>query len=34
MTAPSLKAFKTRLDGVPGRLVGWVAALPVAGDWN
>jgi len=29
--APSLGAFKTRLDEAPGSLSWWVAALPTAG---
>jgi len=29
--APSLEAFKTRLDGALGSLIYWVATLPTAG---
>jgi len=29
--APSLEAFKARLDVAPGSLVCWVATLPIAG---
>ena len=34
MGAPSLEAFKARLDGVLGSLSWWVAALPMAGYQN
>ena len=34
VNAPSLEAFKARLDGALGSLSWWVAALPMAGDWN
>ena len=32
--APSLEAFKARLDVALGSLVWWLAALPTAGDWS
>ena len=32
--APSLEAFKARLDGALGSLSWWGAALPMAGGWN
>lgn len=32
--APCMEAFKARLDGDLGRLIWWVAILPVAGDMN
>ena len=32
--APSLEAFKPRLDGALGSLSCWVAALPMEGVWN
>jgi len=32
--APSLEAFKDRLDGALENLSWWVAALPLAGSWN
>jgi len=32
--APSLEAFKVRLDGALGCLIWWVVALSVAGGWN
>ena len=30
MNAPSLKAFKARLDGILDRLVLWLATLPMS----
>jgi len=30
--APSLKAFKARLDGAPGSLIWWLTTLPTAGE--
>jgi len=32
--APSLKAFKARLDVALGSLVWWLATLHIAGGWN
>ena len=32
--APSLEAFKARLDGALSSLVWWLASLPIAEDWN
>ena len=32
--APSLEAFKARLDVAPGSLVWWLATLHIAGGWN
>jgi len=32
--APSLEALKARLDGAPGSLSWWGAALPMAGRWD
>jgi len=32
--APSLQAFKARLDVALGSLVCWVATLHIAGGWN
>jgi len=32
--APSLKAFKARLDVALGSLVCWLATLHIAGGWN
>ena len=32
--ALSLELFKARLDGALGSLSWWVAALPMAGEWN
>jgi len=32
--APSLQAFKARLDVALGSLVWWVATLHIAGGWN
>ena len=32
--APSLEAFKARLDVALGSLVCWLAALHIAGGWN
>ena len=32
--APSLQAFKARLDVVLGSLVWWLATLHIAGSWN
>jgi len=32
--APSLKAFKARLDVALGSLVWWLANLHIAGGWN
>ena len=32
--APSLKVFKTRLDGALGSLAWWVAASPWQWGWN
>ena len=32
--APSLEAFKARLDGILGSLIRWVATLTMAGGWN
>jgi len=32
--APSLEAFKARLDVALGSLFWWLATLPMAGDWN
>ena len=32
--APSLEAFKARLDGALGSLTYWVAALRMVGGWN
>jgi len=29
--APSLEAFKARLDGFPGTWISWLATLPTAG---
>ena len=34
MDAPSLEAFKARLDGSLDSLIWWVAALSMAGGWN
>jgi len=34
MDAPSLQAFKARLDVALGSLVCWLATLHIAGDWN
>ena len=34
MDAPSLEAFKARLDGSLGSLIWWMAALSMAGGWN
>ena len=34
MDAPSLEAFKARLDVALGRLVWWLATLHIAGGWN
>jgi len=30
--APSLEAFKTRLDGALSNLIWWVLSLPIAGE--
>ena len=32
--APSLEAFKARLDVVLGSLVWWLVTLHIAGGWN
>jgi len=32
--APSLQAFKARLDVALGSLVSWLATLHIAGGWN
>ena len=32
--APSLQAFKARLDVALGSLVWWMASLHIAGGWN
>ena len=32
--APSLEAFKARLDVAVGSLVCWLATLYIAGGWN
>ena len=32
--APSLEAFKARLDVALGSLVCWLATLHIAGGWN
>ena len=32
--APSLEAFKARLDVALGSLVRWLATLHIAGGWN
>ena len=32
--APSLKAFKARLDVALGSLVWWLVTLHIAGGWN
>ena len=32
--APSLEAFKARLDVALGSLVWWLATLHIAGGWN
>jgi len=32
--APSVEAFKARLDRALGSLVWWVADLPKVGGWN
>ena len=32
--APSLEAFKARLDVALGSLVWWLVTLHIAGDWN
>jgi len=32
--APSLQAFKARLDVALGNLVCWLATLHIAGGWN
>ena len=32
--APSLEAFKARLDGALGSLGCWLATLHIAGGWN
>ena len=32
--APSLEAFRARLDVALGSLVGWLATLHIAGGWN
>ena len=32
--APSLEAFKARLDGAVSNLVWWEVSLPIAGGWN
>jgi len=32
--APSLEAFKARLDGALGSLVCWLVTLHIAGGWN
>ena len=34
MNAPSLEAFKARLDVALGSLVWWLATLHIAGGWN
>jgi len=34
MNAPSLELLKVQLDGAPGSLRWWGAALPTAGGWN
>ena len=34
MDVSSLKVFKARLNGTPGRMIWWVAALPRAGGWK
>ena len=34
MDAPSLQAFKARLDMALGSLVCWLATLHIAGGWN
>ena len=32
--APSMEAFKARLDGALGKQSWWVVALPMARDWK
>jgi len=32
--APSLEAFRARLDGAVSNLAWWDVPLPIAGDWN
>ena len=32
--APSLEAFKARMDGALGSLTWWMAALPASAGWN
>jgi len=32
--APSMEAFKARLDGAVSNLVWWEVSLPIAGGWN
>lgn len=34
VNAPSLEVFNTRLDGVLGNLISWVAALSTTGSWD
>jgi len=34
VAAPSLQAFKARLDVALGSLVCWLATLHIAGGWN
>ena len=34
VNAPSLEAFKARMDGALSNLVWWEMSLPVAGGWN
>ena len=34
MGAPSLEAFRVRLDRALGSLSWWVAALPITAGWN
>jgi len=34
LDAPSLEAFKARLDVALGSLVWWLATLYIAGGWN
>ena len=34
VNAPSLEAFKARLDGAVSNLVYWEVSLPIAGGWN
>lgn len=34
VNAPSLEAFKARMDGILGSFVWWLAALPMVVGWN